>query len=381
MARWEILRTLRPMLRSSISVVLLMGCGGTVIESPVITDSGAPETATVDSAYPPPIDSGDIPSLPDMGPPPSPGATPPPRPAATAAGGATKWFAAKKLLLGITKRSTGSPDANAWKEYGYDLDSRTTTRDDSKISANSCKRVAGSPTNVLADGDLGRDNNFGQHIMSVIKSLKADAEDTVNALIADGRMTLVLRLDNVGPSDNASVPGALYLASALGSPPKFDGSDRWPIDSSSVDAMKEPRAKFPKGYMAGGVWVSGEIGTSSAPIPLPGFGTVPLESVVISFDVASGTGGTIAGASLSTKLTEALTPMMKQYGICPGNATYDQVVATIQQAADLVSGAPKLQDTSRECNAISIALGFNVAPTTPSGAIVTPPSIPDGCGP
>jgi hypothetical protein len=373
------------MLRFSILSVIVVGCGGTVSESPVTADSATTETSTIDSDVDTAvIDTGDIPTMPDMGPPPGPGASPPARPTVMVAGGATKWFAIKKLQLGLTRRSDGVPDFNAWKQYGYDLDKRTTTADDSKLSTNSCKRVEGSPTKVLLDGDLGRDNNFGQHFMSVVKSLKADAEDAVNSLITDGRATLILRLDNVGPTDNASVPGALFLGGGLGSPPKFDGTDKWPIDSSSVDATKEARAKFPKGYMAGGVWVSGEVGTTSATIPLPSFGTtwmVPMESVVISFDVASGANGTIAGASQTTKFVDAITPMMKQWGICPGNATFDQIAATIQQSADLVSGAPLLQDTSRACNSMSIGLGFTAAPTSPSGTIVSAPSLPDECGP
>ena len=73
--------------------------------------------------------------------------------------------------------------------------------------------------------------------------------------------------------------------------------------------------------------------------------------------------GTIAGAMNTTKLKESLTPIARKFGICPGNATYDQVVNTLTQGADLVSGAPKLQDTTKTCDAISIALGFDVQPT------------------
>jgi len=373
------------MLRLSLFTLLLVGCGGTVVESPVTTDGGTDTgtTPVVDTGRPdttplppPPIDAG----------PPTPGATPPPRPTATSAGGATKWFAVRRLQLGITNRVTGAVDASAWKQYGYDLDARTTTKDDSKISANSCKRRAGSPTGVLADGELGRDNNFGQHFMSVVRSLKADAEEAVNAAISSGGTTLLLRLENVGPGDNASVPGALFVAGARSTAPAWDGTDKWPIDSTSVDSLKQPIYKFPSGYMAGGTWVSGDPGKDSATLPVPFFGPtpmlIPLEGAILSFNVTSGAMGTIAGASNTTKFIDAMTPLMKRYGICPGNATFDQVAATITQSADLVSGAPLLQDLARECDAMSVGVGFVAAPILPSDSYSTPlPAGPDECGP
>lgn len=311
--------------------------------------------------------------------------TPPPRPTATASGGATKWFAVRKLQLGITNRVTGVADANAWKQYGYDLDARTTTKEDSKLSANSCKRREGSPTNVLADGELGRDNNFGQHFMSVVKSLKADVEEAVNGAISSGTGTMLLRLDNVGPADNAAVPGALFIASAYSGIPKWDGTDKWPIDSSSVDSAKAPIYKFPKGYMAGGTWVSGDAGAGSALVPIPLFGPpallVPLDGAVISFAVTTGANGTVAGATNTAKFIESMTPAMRRLGICPGNATFDQVAATITQSADLVSGAPLLQDVTRVCDAMSVGIGFVAAPILPSDTITTsPPPGPDECG-
>ncbi len=375
------------MLRFSIVSIILIGCGGSVAQNPSEpVDSGTVDTGSpvvVDTGSPPIVDSG-APPLTETGPGPSPtGATPPPRPPAMSSGGATKWFAVKKLNLGLTHRLTGVADYSAWKQYGYDLDARTTTKEDSKTSANSCKRRAGSPTSVLTDGELGRDNNFGQHFMAVVKSLKADAEDAVNFAILEGRTTLLLRLDNVGPADNASVPGALFVGGIRGVAPKWDGTDKWPIDSSSVNAMKESLYKFPKGYMAGGTWVSGDLGSGTALVPIPLTYPpilMPLDSAVMSFNVATGDMGTIAGAANTAKLTESMTPALKRYGICPGNATYEQVVATMTQSADLVIGAPLLQDVTRECDALSVGIGFTASPITASDVILAPPPpVPDEC--
>ena len=344
------------------SAALAMACGGKVDET-VVGDSA------LDTGEPLP----DSAPLPDVGPVPS-GPKPPPRPAAATSGGATKWFAFDSLRLGVTVRATGASSPSAWKEYGYDFDSRITTADDSVTSRNSCRRVSGSPQKVLADGNLGIDNNFGQHVMAVVKSLKSDSEETVNSSIRSGNITMLLRLDNVGPDDNADVPGALFLAAPLGGTPTFTESDKWPIDSASVDASKEAKAKF-KGYMAGGMWVSGDFGTGSFALLLPfisgSAASFHLESGVITVRVADGSNGTIAGGATTDSVKIGFTPLMKQFGICPGNATYDQVVATLTQSADLVAGAPQMQNPSVTCNTLSMGLGFSMKPTGMPNTIST----------
>jgi len=291
---------------------------------------------------------------------------PPVRPTAKKTG-TTKWYAINALKLGLTKKGTTIADANAWKDYGFDLDSRETTKDMSKSSTNSCKRKAGSPTGVLTDGNGGRDNNFGQHVMSVIKSLKADAEESVTGAITDGSFTLLLKLENFTAEDNSDVKGSVYVANDFaGGSPKFTATETgWQIlDASLVDGktIASPKLSF-NGYVAGGYWVSGDFGQGTIELAISLSGAeikLPIDSGVISFKVADGSDGTIAGAMNTGKLQEALTPVAKRFGICPGNSTFEQVVSTLTSSADLVTGAPNLQDTTKECNAISIALGFTV---------------------
>ncbi|MGZ3420020.1 MAG: hypothetical protein ACXWUG_09590 [Polyangiales bacterium] len=294
----------------------------------------------------------------------------PPARVTTAATGTTQWFAVKALKLGITNKTTGKVDPAAWMDFGYDLDNRITTADDSKNSTNSCKRKSGSQTKVLQDGNLGRDNNFGQHVMAVIKSLKADAEDAVTQAVTDGKFTLLLRIDNFTAGDNGSAPGKLYVANDFNagkSAPTFSDTETgWQIvDGSLVDGktIGNPKLKFDTAYISNGYWVSGDFGAGRIELSISLSGadiTLPIDSGIITMKT-DGTDGTIAGAMNTTALQDALTPVAKKFGICPGNATYDQVVQTLTQSADLVSGKPNLQDTTVECNAISIALGFNAA--------------------
>lgn len=321
-------------------------------------------------------------------------AKPPARTTKTATG-KTQWFALNTLKLGLTRKTDGVADANAWKDYGFDLDNKSTTKEQSKGSEGTCKRREGSPTNVLADGNKGIDNNFGQHVMSVIKSLKADAEDAVTGAVKDGSFTLLMKIDNFTTEDNSKAPASVYVANdfnmKMGAPTFSENETGWQIvDGSLTDGKTIANAKltFPDAYIANGYWVSGDFGKGRINLNISLSGadiSLPIDSGIISFKVADGTDGTIAGAMNIEALREALTPVAKRFGICPGNATYEQVISTLTQSADLVSGAPNLQDTSKTCDAISIALGFtakkagdhSMAPIKPTD---TTPG-PDECDP
>ncbi len=275
--------------------------------------------------------------------------------------GTTQWFALKGLKLGVTTRD-GKKESGAWKDYGYDLDGRITSESDSQGQVNTCKRKAGASPKALADGNEGRDNNFGQHVVKTIASLKSDAEDAVTGAITDGDFTLLVKIDNFTAEDNASAPGTVYVANKFkdgAEKPTFaEGETGWQI-------VKDSALSFPSAYIANGMWVSGDFGTGTINLNISLAGasiSLPIDSGIITMKV-DGTEGTIAGAMNTDKLKDALTPVAKQFGICPGTSTFDTVVNSLTSSADLVSNAPNLQDPSVECNAISIALGFDAVKT------------------
>ncbi|MGZ6094107.1 MAG: hypothetical protein ACXWUG_18895 [Polyangiales bacterium] len=366
------------------------GCGGSSNDQPATkVDSGSdasaetmttPSDTATDSASEVATDTADAAE---------PSRVPPKRPVATGTG-TTKWFAFDSFQLGLADRATGTESSGAWKEYGFDLDGRVTSAADSAKSTNSCTRDPMSASAVLTDGTGGIDNNFGSQVMPLIKAVRADAEDYTNQGIQNGSWTLLLRLDNVGPDDNASVPGTLYVGhSFLGTgTPKFDESDQWTVAAESlmdgVDLAKA-RVRFPDGYMSGGVWVSGDFGKSTVPVALVMFGIFtifPLEHGTITVHVADGSMGTIAGGTATKDLLEAFDPVVRSFGLCPGTSTYDFMQTTVKRSADLVSKAPALQDPTKPCDAISSGLGFTMKPTgVPSKVGPVPPAPADTCGP
>jgi len=314
---------------------------------------------------------------------------PPPRPTSANVAGITRWFAVNQVQIGVTKRGTGVKDVNAWMELGFDLDARYTTADDSINSVNSCKRKPGSLTKFLQDGPGGVDNNFGQHVLAAVQSVKPDAEPFVNDGIVSGRYTILLRLDDVGDGDDSSVPGAIYLAGDFGggtTKPTFSTADKWPINPLSLSDGKtvtQPKVTFPKGYVRASTWVSGGLGDQTVdlgPVLSGSDVSLPIESAVVAVNL-DGSNGTIAGAVRTSSIETGLAPVAARLGLCPSDPTYQDVVKTLSLAADLVAGAPQLQDTTVECNAISIGYGFTMKPTgVPDSlmAAATEPA-PDTC--
>jgi hypothetical protein len=172
--------------------------------------------------------------------------------------------------------------------------------------------------------------------------------------------------------------------------PKFTTADHWPVvntslnnPTGSITDATNAKLTFPNGYISGGYWVSGPLGSGTINLTISLSGadiTLPIESGVIAVKLSDGSDGTIAGAVDTTALQTALTPVAVKFGICPGSGTFTSVVQTLTEGADLVTGAPQLQDTTKTCNALSIAIGFTMAPTgTPSGVISPSAAASTGC--
>lgn len=323
-------------------------------------------------------------------------AKPAPRPTAKQTG-TEKWFAVNGLKLGLTPKNSTTKNTSAWKEYGFDIDQRNTTATDSQKGTNTCTRVTGAPSGTLADGTDGRDNNFGGKIMQTISRLQAGAEDSVNKSITEGDFTLILHLTNFTTADNDSVPGELFIANNYGDKtgngtqktPAFSTADtEWPIVPESLVAGAttipgKAKLQFATGYVSNGYWVSGDFGgkgTLNLDISISGATiSLPIDSGVVSFKVADGTDGTIAGAMGVQKLQDSLGPVARKFGICPSSSTYQQVVQTLTQSADLTDNAPvadNFNTVGKTCDAISVALGFTVKETAAPTMIHDPAGAP-----
>ncbi len=304
--------------------------------------------------------------------------------------GKTVWLAVRHYYLGTVDPSGGAAE-HAWKLRGYDIDDTCTNARETAENTGTCLRPAMAQQDSLLDGLRCRDNNFGRHIGAMVRTSMPDAEEILNNTVGAGTSTWVLRLDDLDPSaDDAYAPGALYRTAdeRTTAPPKWDGSDVRAVLSDSVvsrDASK-PVLAFPRGYIVGNVWVSGEPAAMRLMLPIARdvFITMNMQSTSFTLELdaarTGGKNGVVAGALPVAEIETILKPIAASAGFCPGTSIYDSVLKTARKAPDVVIGAPKLQDTTIPCDGLSVGVGFDVVPIQPVSKIVDPlPPRPNKC--
>lgn len=296
----------------AVSVVPLVACAQLLSYDDYQTRDAAPADTFVamDSA---PVDV-DAPS--DSGPPPARVPARPAGPGMASGSGKTLWLAARSYSYGSSDPS-GAENADAWASYGYDLDEVCTGERESTENTNTCLRPMGAAQGSLVDGERCRDNNFGRHLSLTFRSSIPDAEKTLNGLIRSGSTTWILRIDDVDTgADDAFAPGALFRSSDdRMMPPAWDGNDDRAVQSDSlIDGdLNKPVLSFPRGYVSGGVWVSGDPAPIKviAPITAIGFFPLPLESAVVTLELGAAH-GLLVGALPASQLQNVFDPIELQ---------------------------------------------------------------------
>lgn len=281
--------------------------------------------------------------------------------------------AVNELFLGDYKRD-GTPDTtNGWKDFGFNLDGLTSKKE----STNLCKpRAGGSKAAVYPDGNEGIDNAFGKIILPIILSLASDLSTTANESIKQGDFTIMLDMASTG-KDCSGAAGKLFAGSTLVDDmgvalvPKFDGTDVWPVSPELLTNTMDPTSSkivFPQAYIAGNTWVSGTKGTVSIQLTISGF-TVALDiqNAYVTVDLAagnaSGTNGTIAGVLDTEQLVSQISKVAAAFdtSFCdPNSPTLVSILNQLRQASDILKDGT--QDPAKECDGISIGLGFNTKP-------------------
>jgi len=285
-------------------------------------------------------------------------------------------FAINKLFLGDTDRK-GKSDLNAWKSYGYNLDGYRTTSPSTKL----CRPRGYAPPTIHDDGDDGIDNAFGQHVLPAVTAIFSKPTSAFTDAIADGGYTLILLLRDLGTGANYSgISAVAYRGAPLGTAPKWDGTQEWPIRYESlVDGdIEMPRHELDDSYVANRTWV-GKADLITLDTPL---GALPIRQAVITMDLepdnSGAVNGTIAGVLEVNKFQDAIIQGISGEVLCRGDLhlvqkLMDQVVG----AADMLVG--EAQDPDKLCNGVSIGIGFEAKPVL-IGAVADPrPNRGDEC--
>jgi hypothetical protein len=305
----------------------------------------------------------------------------PPAPGATNPGDGTGsvTFAISKLYMGDTDRDGTLDLTNGWKSYGYDLDGKISTA----TSTDLCKPADGaSPNNVYADGLDGIDNSFGKLVLPIFLGVAADFSSKINASIAGGKFTLMLDMQKLGTgADYNPLTTNLFGGGDLLATPKFDGTDQWPVLSSSLNdgatIASGSKFSFPTSYVTADTWVSGSKGNVELDL-LFGSTVIPLTitNAVISLQLSpghtTGTTGTIAGILNTAQFAAQVASFFgaSDPSLCSG-PTLASLTSAITQASDIMQDGT--QDPTKTCDGISIGLGFDAA-VVQLGAVVAPPA-------
>jgi hypothetical protein len=351
---------------ASLGAWVAPGCGSSAESNP----TGGTTTTTTTSSSSSSSSSGAGGSQMSAEPPGPPAMTPPD-------GTGNTTFAISQLFLGDTDRCTpaageatctGTPDAlNGWKNFGFNIDGIIAAPPYSNL----CKPVDNAAASVHQNGNGGIDNSFGQNILQIILSLSSTASQTINQDITSGKFTVMLSMVNLGAGANYNpLLTRLYGGADLGSNPKFDGTDSWPVLPSLLNNPSDitsAKVQFMSSYVNNQTWVSGSKGSIDLNLSIDSFSLdLTIGSAQIAFDMDSthhyGSNGTIAGVLNTQTLINELQKVAGAFdpAFCdPTNPTFQSIATEISQASDILSDGS--QDPTKTCDGISIGLGFNAA--------------------
>jgi hypothetical protein len=297
-------------------------------------------------------------------------------------------------VLAIDHLSLGADPADAWKSLGYDLDGYIST----KTSTYHCKvNEGGNKASVQTDGNKGIDNSFGENIMPIILSLEPNSETKVNESIGEGAFTVILGIDKLGSGKNyVDLNTALYAGGKLGSAPKFDGSDKWPVYcellTTCLDAGtpappgNASKVLFPNSYVADGTWVSGGKGDVNLSISISGYTlSLNIHQAVLTTKLGtetpspkSATGGVIAGVLDTEEMIQGLKKIAGNLStsMCDG-PTFENIAQQIRATSDIMKDGK--QNPAEFCNGISVGLGYTMKAVQLGEALNASPPGKDPC--
>jgi hypothetical protein len=295
-------------------------------------------------------------------------------------------LAMDQLFFGDTDPDLTPNPTNGWKQYGRNIDTLVSTKD----SIDLCQPTAGgAAAAVYPDGNEGIDNSFGKNVLPILLGLDFNGATTTNASLQKGEFTYLLTIR--GQNEPMSCPlSALFGGRTLGATPKFDGTDQWPLDPALfVDPTDPASVKnvFPDTTIENDVYRSGPEAEFTLEMHFSvGVLYIPIRHARFEMKLESGQTGAIAGQLSGIIDAEALAQEIGRLvgafdaSLCdPNSPTYISIVTQIRQAADILSDGT--QDPTKECNAISLGIGFTMksAKLGAIGPAASPPS--DACKP
>ncbi len=272
-------------------------------------------------------------------------------------------------MLAVSALRFGDGNNGEWKAYGFNLDGLVSTANSTGL----CQLNDGAaPDTPYPDGNNGIDNSFGKNLLPIILDIDPTwVTDVTNALM-EGQFTALLEMDCLYPTgDDPSFNTKVFAGTPLPSPPKWDGTDKWPVEP---DLLNDPTNPESSSIVFNGCSVIGQTFTSgvngvlvlTVPVNLNGMSTslkLTLNDAKITMTLAadrqSATGGMIGGVLNTEDLVAEADKLVYLLGEC-GTSAQTQIETLIRQASDIM--ADGTQDPTKVCNGISVGFGFDMKP-------------------
>lgn len=314
---------------------------------------------------------------------------PPPGPSNPGDGTGSVTFAFSKFFVGDTDPD-GTPDmSNGWKNYGFDLDGLSP---DVGVTAECMPADNANPMVVHARGPGGLENAFGHLILPIILGISSNSASSLNAALSSGSARPLITLQKLGSgSDYNPLVGDQDQSLTLGSTPKYDGTDVFPVDSTFLlgdpPNVTTPQTAYATAYVSGNTWVSGPLGSTTLQLPLEAesgghvqwiSASIARISMPLGASHQSVAQGMLAGIISTAALQAAIQQVAGSFdpALCSG-ATISSILAQVAQASDIMIDGT--QDPTKTCNGISFGIGFNAAVVQLGAAGSPPPPPPNPC--
>lgn len=294
-------------------------------------------------------------------------------------------LAVSKLYLGDTDFNDAPDKANGWKQFGRNIDGKISTA----ASLDLCQPLANAnKASVYPDGNSGIDNAFSKNILPIFLGLVPNVSDSVNQSIANGSFTIEVDLVNLAPAaDQGPFTARLYTGTQLGSAPKFDGTDCWPVAPEGLTNAQDitsAKVGFSTAQLTSNAFASGPTAAAfPVTITVQGFPlSLNLHDVQVTADLNAmhddTVDGQISGILDVTELSDTVRQLAGSFdaSLCNG-ATIDSILTQIRQASDILLDGT--QDPQKSCEGISIGLGFKAHVVTFGAVGPASPPPPKPC--
>jgi hypothetical protein len=270
--------------------------------------------------------------------------------------------------LAISKVFFGDGNNGQWKSFGFNIDGLVSTA----TSTDVCQPNSGAPPSTpYPDGNNGIDNSFGKNLLPTILALSPTWPSDVNANIQAGASDTLFEMNCLPPMGDAPVLVTKFFdATSLGSTPKFDGTDVWPVAPELLSNPMDPDSStivYASSSVTGTTFDTGrnQMAAIRFPIGLNGVMTTlnltlhaAQVQMTLSADRKSATAGMIGGVINTEELVNEIKKIGFLLNLC-NNQLLTALITQVRQASDIMSDGT--QDPTKTCDGISVGLGFNAS--------------------